>query len=146
MAQRETGSKATRRKTTTKQQREEERRIKIEQLTDQIDELRSALSDVTQERETVSFPILTGKNVEHIQYGPGTVTDQKEAVLTIDYAGGIRKQKLPFVLVSGCITQDDLEAVEVCRQIDRLQTEQSRLQKEIQYRESRISDLEKQKI
>lgn len=146
MAQKVTGSKGTRRKTTTKQQKEEERKIKIEQLSEQIDQLRSALSDVNEERATVSFPILTGKNVEHIQYGPGTVTGQKDAVLTIDYAGSVRRQKLPFVLVSGCITQDDAEAVEICRKIDKLQNEQSRLQKEIEYRQSRISDLERQKI
>lgn len=146
MAQKVTGSKTTRRKTTTKQQKEEERRIKIEQLSEQIEKLRSALSDVNKERATVSFPVLTGKNVKHVKYGPGTVTGQDDAVLTIDYAGSVRRQKLPFVLVSGCITQDDPEALEICRKINTLQDEQSRLQKEIEYRQSRISDLEKQKI
>ena len=53
------------------------------------------------------------------------------------------KQKLPFVIASGCVTVDDSEATERCRRINDLETEQSKLKKEIQYRESWISDLQK---
>ena len=60
-----------------------------------------------------------------------------------NYAGGVRKQKLPFVIASGCVTVDDSEATERCRRINDLETEQSKLKKEIQYRESWISDLQK---
>ena len=47
-------------------------------------------------------------------------------------------------IASGCVTVDDSEATERCRRINDLETEQSKLKKEIQYRESWISDLEKQ--
>ena len=144
MTQRATGINLRRRRATTKKQREEEARIEIEKLTRQVGKLRGRLTEVTEQREAMTLPNLEGKKVEHTQYGEGTVSEQRDAVLTIDYAGRIRKQKLPFVIASGCVTVDDSEATERCRKISDLETEQSRLKKEIQYRESWISDLQKQ--
>ena len=144
MAQRITGIGVRRRRATTKKQREEAARIEIEKLTRQVGQLRGRLTEVTEQREAMTFPNLEGKRVEHTQYGEGTVSEQRDAVLTIDYAGRIRKQKLPFVIASGCVTVDDSEATERCRKISDLETEQSRLKKEIQYRESWISDLQKE--
>ena len=144
MAQRVTGISVRRRRATTKKQREEEARIEIEKLTRQVGKLRGRLTEVTEQREAMTLPNLEGKDVEHTQYGKGTVSEQNDAVLTIDYAGRIRKQKLPFVIASGCVTVDDSEATERCLRISDLETEQSRLKKEIQYRESWISDLQKQ--
>ena len=120
MAQRVTGINVRRRRAATKKQRE-----------------------VTEQREAMTLPNLEGKKVEHSKYGEGTVSEQKDTVLTITYAGGVRKQKLPFVIASGCVTVDDNEATERCRRINDLETEQSKLKKEIQYRESWISDLQK---
>lgn len=144
MTQRATGINVRRRRATTKKQREEEARIEIEKLTRQVGKLRGRLTEVTEQREAMTLPNLEGKKVEHTQYGEGTVSEQRDAVLTIDYAGRIRKQKLPFVIASGCVTVDDSEATERCRKISDLETEQTRLKKEIQYRESWISDLQKQ--
>ena len=144
MAQRANSMGVRRRRATTKKQREAEARIEIEKLTRQVGKLRGRLTEVTEQREAMTLPNLEGKNVEHTQYGKGTVSEQNDAVLTIDYAGRIRKQKLPFVIASGCVTVDDSEATERCRKISDLETEQSRLKKEIQYRESWISDLQKQ--
>ena len=144
MTQRATGINVRRRRATTKKQREEEARIEIEKLTRQVGKLRGRLTEVTEQREAMTLPNLEGKKVEHTQYGEGTVSEQCDAVLTIDYAGRIRKQKLPFVIASGCVTVDDSEATERCRKISDLETEQTRLKKEIQYRESWISDLQKQ--
>ena len=144
MAQRVNSIGVRRRRATTKKQREEEARIEIEKLTRQVGKLRGRLTEVTEQREAMTLPNLEGKNVEHTQYGKGTVSEQNDAVLTIDYAGRIRKQKLPFVIASGCVTVDDSEATERCLRISDLETEQSRLKKEIQYRESWISDLQKQ--
>ena len=144
MTQRITGVGVRRRRATTKKQREEAARVEIEKLTRQVGQLRGRLTEVTEQREAMTLPNLEGKNVEHTQYGKGTVSEQNDAVLTIDYAGRIRKQKLPFVIASGCVTVDDSEATERCLRISDLETEQSRLKKEIQYRESWISDLQKQ--
>ena len=144
MAQRANSMGVRRRRATTKKQREAEARIEIEKLTRQVGKLRGRLTEVTEQREAMTLPNLEGKDVEHTQYGKGTVSEQNDAVLTIDYAGRIRKQKLPFVIASGCVTVDDSEATERCRKISDLETEQSRLKKEIQYRESWISDLQKQ--
>ena len=144
MAQRANSMGVRRRRATTKKQREAEARIEIEKLTRQVGKLRGRLTEVTEQREAMTLPNLEGKDVEHTQYGKGTVSEQNDAVLTIDYAGRIRKQKLPFVIASGCVTVDDSEATERCLRISDLETEQSRLKKEIQYRESWISDLQKQ--
>ena len=144
MAQRANSMGVRRRRATTKKQREAEARIEIEKLTRQVGKLRGRLTEVTEQREAMTLPNLEGKDVEHTQYGKGTVSEQNDAVLTIDYAGRIRKQKLPFVIASGRVTVDDSEATERCLRISDLETEQSRLKKEIQYRESWISDLQKQ--
>ena len=133
MAQRVTGINVRRRRATTKKQREEAAKIEIQKLTGQLDVLRGRLTEVTEQREAMTLPNLEGKKVEHSKYGE-----------TVTYAGGVRKQKLPFVIASGCVTVDDSEATERCRRINDLETEQSKLKKEIQYRESWISDLQKQ--
>lgn len=143
MAQRITGINVRRSRATTKKQRAEEAKIEIEKLTAQLGELRGKLTEVTEQREAMTLPNLEGRKVEHSQYGEGTVNEQRDTVLTITYAGGVRKQKLPFVIASGCVTVDDREATERCRRISVLETEQSRLKKEIQYRESWISDLQR---
>ncbi len=143
MAQRITGINVRRSRATTKKQRAEEAKIEIEKLTAQLGELRGKLTKVTEQREAMTLPNLEGRKVEHSQYGEGTVNEQRDTVLTITYAGGVRKQKLPFVIASGCVTVDDSEATERCRRISVLETEQSRLKKEIQYRESWISDLQR---
>ena len=144
MAQRVTGINVRRRRATTKKQREEETRIEIERLTNQLGVLRGKLTEVTRLREAMSLPNLEGRKVEHSKYGEGMVDQQIDTVLTISYAGGVRKQKLPFVIASGCVKVDDSEATERCLRISDLESEQSRLKKEIQYRESWISDLRKQ--
>lgn len=144
MAQRVTGINVRRRRAATKKQREEAAKIEIQKLNGQLDVLRGRLTEVTEQREAMTLPNLEGKRVEHSKYGEGTVSEQKDTVLTITYAGGVRKQKLPFVIASGCVTVDDSEATERCRRINDLETEQSKLKKEIQYRESWISDLQKQ--
>ena len=143
MAQRVTGINVRRRRATTKQQREEQKKIQIKKLTFQIDELRGKLTEVTEARDAMVLPNLEGRTVEHSQYGQGKVNGQQDAVLTIEYARGIRKQKLPFVIASGCVTVDDIEATESCRKMLDLDNQQARLRKEIQYCESWISDLQK---
>ena len=127
MAQRVTGINVRRRRAATKKQREEEARNEIRKLTGQLDVLRGRLTEVTEQREAMTLPNLEGKKVEHSKYGEGTVSEQKDTVLTITYAGGVRKQKLPFVIASGCVTVDDSEATERCRRINDLETEQSKL-------------------
>ena len=146
MAQKVTGinANARRRRATTKQQREEIRRNEIEQLMIQISLLRGRLTDVTEQREAMALPNLEGMDVEHSQYGHGTVSEQKDAVLTIEYSDKVRKQKLPFVIASGCVKVNDSEATENCIKISDLDNEQSKLRKESQYKESWISDLQKQ--
>ena len=127
MAQRARSNDRRQGRAASKQQREAERKFEIEML----------------QREALELPNLKGKDVEHSHYGQGTVTEQKDAVLTIEYANGVRKQKLPFVIASGCVKIDDREATELCQRISDLETEQTRLRKEIQYCESAIADLQK---
>ncbi len=145
MAQRASGINVRRRRVATKQQREIIRKEEIEKLTFQISELREKLTELTGQRDAMVLPNFEGKNVEHSQYGHGTVSEQEDAVLTIEYSDRVRKQKLPFVVASGCVKVDDTEATESCKRISDLENEQARLRKEIQYRESWISDLQKQR-
>ncbi len=142
MALNETDKKVTR-KTTSKQQREEEYNRRIEELTEEIASLEEEVSVVRTQRKAIDFPNLKEMTAHHVQYGEGTVTEQKGAVLTISYSGMSKKQKLPFVLVSGCISVEDESAVVVCRAIDELDQKISHIEKEIGYRRSEIADLKK---
>ena len=142
MAQKADGSK--RRKVTTRQQKEDDRRKKIDRLTGEIEALRSTLAEVNSERDTLSLPQIEGQVVYHTQYGKGTVTEQRGAVISVSYEAGIRKQKLPFVITSGCITMEDEKILEDCLRILELEKEQDRLRLEIRHKESWIADLENQ--
>ena len=145
MAQKISGLNARRRRATTKQQRAELRKKEIEQLTLQVSLLRGKLTEITEQRDAMELPNLEGINVEHSQYGHGIVNGQQDAVLTIKYSDGVRRQKLPFVIASGCVKVNDLEATESCKKISDLDNEQAKLRKEIQYKESWISDLQKER-
>ena len=144
MAQKISGMDARRRRATTKQQRAEIRKKEIEQLTKQVSKLRGKLTEITEKRDAMELPNLEGMDVEHSQYGHGIVNGQQDAVLTIEYSDGVRRQKLPFVIASGCVKVNDLEATENCKRISDLDNEQAKLRREIQYKESWISDLQKE--
>ena len=142
MAQKEEGSK--RKKVTTRQQKEEDRRKEIEKLTNEIEILRIALDQLNGELDGLELPQLEGKAVHHTQYGDGTVTQQKDAVITVEYESGTKKQKLPFVIASGCVAVDDARMQEDCQKILDLEKERDKLKLEIQHKESWIMDLENQ--
>jgi predicted nucleic acid-binding Zn-ribbon protein len=142
MAQKEEGSR--RKKVTTRQQKEEDRRKEIEKLTNEIEILRIALDQLNGELDGLELPQLEGKAVHHTQYGDGTVTQQKDAVITVEYESGTKKQKLPFVIASGCVAVDDAGVQEDCQKILDLEKERNKLKLEIQHKESWIMDLENQ--
>ena len=142
MAQKEEGSR--RKKVTTRQQKEEDRRKEIEKLTNEIEILRIALDQLNGELDGLELPQLEGKAVHHTQYGDGTVTQQKDAVITVEYESGTKKQKLPFVIASGCVAVDDARMQEDCQKILDLEKERDKLKLEIQHKESWIMDLENQ--
>ena len=142
MAQKEEGSR--RKKVTTRQQKEEDRRKEIEKLTNEIEILRIALDQLNGELDGLELPQLEGKAVHHTQYGDGTVTQQKDAVITVEYESGTKKQKLPFVIASGCVAVDDAGVQEDCQKILDLEKERDKLKLEIQHKESWIMDLENQ--
>jgi hypothetical protein len=142
MAQKEEGSR--RKKMTTRQQKEEDRRKEIEKLTNEIEILRIALDQLNGELDGLELPQLEGKAVHHTQYGDGTVTQQKDAVITVEYESGTKKQKLPFVIASGCVAVDDAGVQEDCQKILDLEKERNKLKLEIQHKESWIMDLENQ--
>lgn len=142
MAQKEEGSR--RKKVTTRQQKEEDKRKEIEKLTNEIEILRIALDQLNGELDGLELPQLEGKAVHHTQYGDGTVTQQKDAVITVEYESGTKKQKLPFVIASGCVAVDDARMQEDCQKILDLEKERDKLKLEIQHKESWIADLENQ--
>lgn len=131
-------------KLTIKQQKELEKRQKIEALTEQRDELQREYDAADEKRAEIHFPLLAGKQVEHTQYGPGTVIDQKDSVLTVQYGDVIKKQKLPFVLVSGYLQQDDDAAVDTCRRISELDEQLTSIRKKINVVDDEIGVLEKE--
>ena len=63
----------TRKKTSSQRQKEEEKRERSEKLNAQKDSLQSRLAAVEALRSGFEMPLLEGMEVEHTQYGPGTV-------------------------------------------------------------------------
>ena len=91
----------TKKKTSTQRQKEEEKRERSEKLNAQKSALESRLAAVEALRSGYEIPVLEGQEVEHTQYGPGTVVSQREAVITVRYGNVEKKQKLPFVVAGG---------------------------------------------
>lgn len=131
-------------KLTIKQQKELEKRQKIEALQAERDELQGEYDAADAKRAQIQFPDLKGRQVEHTQYGPGTVTDQNDSVLTVRYGDAVKKQKLPFVLVSGFLQTGDDEAAETCRRISELDGQLTNIRRKISVIDDEIGVLEKE--
>ena len=130
-------------KSLSQRQKEEEKREKIEKLNAQKESLGSRLAAVEALRSGFSFPDLQGAEVEHSQYGPGKVVSQNESVLTIDYDGVEKKQKLPFVVAGGFLHLPDSEMETQFVQMEDLDKQKSTLEKELHFIESLLGDLNK---
>lgn len=133
----------TRKKTTTQRQKEEEKREKIEKLTGQRDSLMSRRAAVEALRSGFEMPQLEGQKVEHTQYGEGDVIAQKDAVITVQYGETVKKQKLPFVVAGGFLHLQEEETETKLAQMNDLDKQKDALDREIQYVESLLGDLEK---
>ena len=130
-------------KTLSQRQKEEEKREKIEKLNAQKESLGSRLAAVEALRSGFSFPDLQGAEVEHSLYGPGKVVSQNESVLTIDYDGVEKKQKLPFVVAGGFLHLPDSEMETQFVQMEDLDKQKSTLEKELHFIESLLGYLNK---
>jgi ATP-dependent 26S proteasome regulatory subunit len=133
----------TRKKTSSQRQKEEEKRERSEKLNAQKDSLQSRLAAVEALRSGFEMPLLEGREVEHTQYGPGTVISQQGAVITVRYGETVKKQKLPYVVSGGflLLRDDQLETQMV--HMEELDRQKDSLEKEIHYIESLLSDLER---
>lgn len=133
----------TRKKTSSQRQKEEEKREKSEKLNAQKDSLQSRLAAVEALRGGFEMPLLEGREVEHTQYGPGTVVEQQNAVITVRYGDTVKKQKLPYVVSGGFLHLQDTELETQMIHMDELDKQKASLEKEIHYIESLLGDLEK---
>lgn len=130
-------------KTSTQRQKEEEKRERMEKLNAQKASLGSRLAAVDALLSGYTIPDLQGTEVDHTQYGRGTVILQKEGVITVRYGETEKKQKLPFVVAGGFMHLQDAEMETQLSQMDDLNRQKDSLEKEIQYMDSLLSDLEK---
>lgn len=148
MAQKEgTEAKGTtkkKKKLTIKQQKEEERREKERILSEQVEVLSVLIGNNEKERGQLHFPELEGRTITHSQYGEGQVVNQKEDVLTIQYGDMTKKQKLPIVLLNGCITGVSNEEIDECRKIDKLVKEHSRLKRDLDNTNIKLKEVQSQ--
>lgn len=133
----------TKKKTSTQRQKEEEKRERSEKLNAQKSALESRLAAVEALRSGYEIPVLEGQEVEHTQYGPGTVISQQGAVITVRYGNVEKKQKLPFVVAGGFLHLKDSETETQLVHMDDLDKQKASLNKEIQYINSLLGDLEK---
>ena len=132
-----------RKKTSSQKQKEEEKRARAEQLNAQKASLESRLAAVDALRSGFTIPVLEGETVEHAQYGSGTIIQQQGAVITVQYGDLRKKQKLPFVVAGGLMHLQDEETEKKLSQMEDLDRQKDALEKEIQYIESLLGDLEK---
>lgn len=132
-----------RKKTSSQKQKEEEKRARMEQLNAQKASLGSRLAAVDALLSGFTIPVLEGEKVEHSQYGSGIIVQQKGAVITVQYGEVLKKQKLPFVVAGGFMHLQDEETEKKLSQMEDLDRQKDALEKEIQYIESLIGDLEK---
>jgi hypothetical protein len=130
-------------KTFTQRQKEEEKRERSEKLNAQRDSLQSRLNAVEALLSGFEIPQLEGTDVEHTQYGHGTVIKQQDAVITVRYESGEKKQKLPFVVSGGFLHLNDPSLETQMAHMEELNRQKDSLVKEIRYMESLLGDLEK---
>lgn len=133
----------TKKKTSTQRQKEEEKRERFGKLDAQRNSLQSKLAAVEALRSGFEMPQLEGAEVEHTQYGPGTVLKQQGAVLTVLYGDVEKKQKLPFVVSGGFMHLHDEDLETQLVHMEELDKQKNSLEKEIQYIESLLGDLDK---
>lgn len=133
----------TKKKTSTQRQKEEEKRERSEKLNAQKDSLQSRLAAVEALRSGFEMPQIEGEEVDHTQYGRGIVVKQQGAVITVRYESGEKKQKLPFVVTGGFLHLQDASLETQLVQIEDLDKQKYSLEKEIQYIDSLLGDLQK---
>lgn len=131
-------------KLTLKQQKEEERQEREKILSEQIEVLNVLIGNNEGERGRLHFPELEGRTITHSQYGEGRVVSQMEDVLTIQYGDITKKQKLPIVLLNGCITGASEEEIDECRKIDQLEKEHARLKRELDNTNIKLTEVKAQ--
>lgn len=134
---------STKKKTSTQRQKEEEKRERYGKLNAQKGSLLSRLTAVEALRTGYEMPQIEGEEVEHTQYGHGTVVKQQGDVITVRYEGVEKKQKLPFVVSGGFLHLQDASLETQFMRIEDLEKEKYSLEKEIQYIDSLLGDLEK---
>lgn len=131
-------------KTSSQRQKEEEKRERSVKLNAQKESFESRLAAVQALLGSIEMPDLQGMEVEHTQYGPGTVISQKETVITVRYGDTEKKQKIPFAVAEGFLRLPDKEMETNLTRMDDLMGQKNVIEKEIHYLTSLLEDLEKQ--
>lgn len=108
------------RKMTIKQQKEAEKLAKEQALVKEAEMIQAFIDNNDAKRREVHFPILKDRTIVHSQYGEGKVVEQQGATLSIQYEKGIKKQKLPQVLLNNFTDGVTEEEIEDCRKISEL--------------------------
>ena len=137
------GTGVNKKRTSSQRLKEEEKREKKEKLNAQKNALASRLAAVDALRSGFEIPVLEGQEVEHVQYGTGTVIRQDGSVVTVRYGDMTKKQKLPFVVAGGLMHLKDSGAEDSLAQIENLDRQGDALRKEMQYIDSLLADLDK---
>lgn len=137
------GTGVNKKRTSSQRLKEEEKREKKEKLNVQKNALASKLAAVDALRSGFEIPVLEGQEVEHVQYGTGTVIRQDDTVVTVRYGDMTRKQKLPFVVAGGLMHLKDAGAEDSLAQIENLDRQGDALRKEMHYIDSLLADLDK---
>lgn len=133
----------TKKKTSAQRQKEEEKRARIEELTAKKVSLENRISTVAALRGGFEMPQLEGREVEHTLYGPGTIIKHKGAVITVRYGDEEKKQKLPLVVAGHLMSLGDEELETRFEHMAELDKQRDAMEKELQYVNSQLGDLEK---
>ena len=107
---------------------QEEKKIK-----NQIRTLNRKRNTAIKKREALNFPQLKGEEISHLRYGAGTITEQEDKYLTVQFErAGTKKFVMPEALTKGFLKGVPDEAVELCRTIAELDDTIQKTQREIE--------------
>lgn len=125
-------------KPTTAKSVEKQRLIKINELTDELEQKVVDINALRQARSEYDTFSAKGLEVVHKKFGPGVVTEHNDCRITVQFAECKTKFQLPAGFTNGYLQIDSGEIMEIF-------TEMAELDQEIKALESAISELQ-QKI
>ncbi len=119
---------------------EEGKQKEIKQLKKQIAGFKRKNTRLQKELDKLALPEMTGHRVFHTKYGEGTVAEQRDQYLTVEFAAARKKFVLPDAFSKGFLKTDGEETL-ICEKISALRAEKEKLERDLSLVEVQLKSI-----